>query len=140
MEDQEKLASCAVVAPRGETSTAETEQILGCTKQTKMIPPSASVSRKVVVDATRLTKEVSPTRMSILLFYMYTYRQVHYCHTSLTLVTQEVDRYKQHVFYNPIEMVVNQIRSPVLLPLLNVCSQSQVKWTLPVDHLCLRTP
>ncbi len=51
MEDQEKLASCAVVAPRDETLTAATKQNLGCTKQVKMMVPSASVTRKVVVDA-----------------------------------------------------------------------------------------
>ena len=51
--------------------------------------------RKVTVDATRLVEEVSPEKMSILL-YMYTYRQIHYCHTSLTLVTEEVERYKEH--------------------------------------------
>jgi hypothetical protein len=58
--------------------------------------PSVSVSRKVTVDDTRLTEEVSPVRMSILLLYMYTYRQIHYCHTSLTLVTQGVECYKEH--------------------------------------------
>ena len=73
VEDQEKLASCAVVAPRAQTSTAVTKQILGCTKQAKMMAPSASVARKVAVDATRVAEEVSPTKMSILLLYMYTY-------------------------------------------------------------------
>jgi hypothetical protein len=72
-----------------------------------MMTPSVSVSRKVAVDATHLTEEVSPVRMSILLLYMYTYRQIHYCHTSLTLVTQEVEGYKQHTCSNPIEMVGN---------------------------------
>ena len=96
VEDQEKLASCAVVAPRAQTSAAATKQILGCTKQAKMMAPSASVARKVAVDATRVAEEVSPAKMSILLLYMYTYRQIHYCHTSLTLVTQEVERYKEH--------------------------------------------
>jgi hypothetical protein len=71
--------------------------------------PSDSVGRKVAVDATRVAEEVSPTKMSILLFYMCTYRQIHYCHTSLTLVTQEVDRYKEHVWSNPIEMVGNPL-------------------------------
>ena len=47
--------------------------------------------------------------MSILLLYMYTYRQIHYCHTSLTLVTQEVERYKEHAYSNPIEMVGNPL-------------------------------
>ncbi len=98
MEDQEKVSSCAVTAPRAETSTAPTNprQILGCTKKTKMMAPSVSVGRKVAVDATRLTEEVSPEKMSSLLFYMCTYRQIHWCHTSLTLVTQEVERYKEH--------------------------------------------
>ena len=41
--------------------------------------------------------------------YMYTYRQIHYCHTSLTLVTQEVERYKEHACSNPIEMVGNPL-------------------------------
>ena len=63
MEDQEKVASSAVVAPRAEPSTAPTNprQLLGCTKQAKMMDPSASVGRKVAVDATRVTEEVSPT-------------------------------------------------------------------------------
>ena len=65
VEDQEKLASCAVVAPRTQTSTAATKQILGCTKQSKMMTPSVSVTRKVVLDVTRLTEEVSPAKMSI---------------------------------------------------------------------------
>ena len=54
------------------------------------------MTRKVTVDATRVAEEVSPAKMSILLIYMYTYRQIHYCHTSLTLVTQEVECYKEH--------------------------------------------
>jgi hypothetical protein len=58
--------------------------------------PSVSVSRKVTVDDTRLAEEVSPVRMSILLLYMYTYRQIHYSHTSLTLVTKGVECYKEH--------------------------------------------
>jgi hypothetical protein len=45
--------------------------------------PSASVGRKVVVDATRVVEEVSPVMMSMLLLYMCTYRQIHCCHTSL---------------------------------------------------------
>jgi hypothetical protein len=71
--------------------------------------PSASVARKVAVDATHVTEEVSPAKMSILLLYTFTYRQIHCCHTSLTLVTQEVDRYKEHAFSNPIEMVGNPL-------------------------------
>ena len=74
-----------------------------------MMAPSASVARKVAVDATRVAEEVSPAKMSILLLYMYTYRQIHYCHTSLTLVTQEVERYKEHACSNPIEMVGNPL-------------------------------
>ena len=109
VEDQEKLASCAVVAPRAQTSTAVTKKILGCTKQAKMMAPSASVARKVAVDATRVAEEVSPAKMSILLLYTCTYRQIHYCHTSLTLVTQEVERYKEHACSNPIEMVGNPL-------------------------------
>ena len=109
VEDQEKVASSAVVAPRPEPSTAPTNprQLLGCTKQPKMMAPSASVGRKVAVDATRVTEEVSPAKMSILLLYMCTYRQIHCWHTSLTLVTQEVERYKEHACSNPIEMVGN---------------------------------
>ena len=68
-----------------------------------------SVARKVAVDVTHLAEEVSPGKMSILLFYMYTYRQIHYCHTSLTLVTEEVERYKEHGCSNPIEMVGNPL-------------------------------
>ena len=111
VEDQEKVTSSAVVAPRAEPSTAPTNprQLLGCTKQAKMMDPSASVGRKVAVDATRLAEEVSPAKMSILLLYMCTYRQIHCCHTSLTLVTQEVERYKEHACSNPIEMVGNPL-------------------------------
>jgi hypothetical protein len=69
--------------------------------------PSVSVTRKVAVDATLLTEEVSPVKMSILLFYVCTYRQIHCCHTSLTLVTQEVESYKERSYSNPIEMVGN---------------------------------
>jgi hypothetical protein len=71
--------------------------------------PSASVGRKVAVDVTRLTEEVGPAKMSILLLYMWTYRQIHCCHTSLTLFTQEVDRYKVHACSNPVEMVGNPL-------------------------------
>ncbi len=88
MEDQEKVASCVVVGPRAETSTSATKEILGCTKQAKMMTASDSVARKVTVDATLKAEEVSPERMSILLLNMYTYRRIHCCHTSLTLVTQ----------------------------------------------------
>jgi hypothetical protein len=72
VEDQEKVASCAVVAPRVEPSTVPTNprELLGCTKQPKMMAPSASVGRKVAVDATRVAEEVSPAKMSILLLYM----------------------------------------------------------------------
>jgi hypothetical protein len=64
---------------RAEPSTDPTNprQLLGWTKQAKMMAPSASVGRKVAVDATRVTEEVSPAKMSILLLYMYTYRQIH---------------------------------------------------------------
>ena len=74
-----------------------------------MMDPSVSVGRKVAVDATRLAEEVSPAKMSILLLYMCTYRQIHCCHTSLTLVTQEFERYKEHTCSNPIEMVGNPL-------------------------------
>jgi hypothetical protein len=44
-----------------------------------------------------------------------------------------------------VEMVEGQDQELVVgtgthLPLLNVCCQSQVKWTLSVGNLCLRTP
>ncbi len=67
------------------------------------------MERKVTMDVTRVAEEVSPTKMSILLLYMCTYRQIHCCHTSLTLVTQEVERYKEHAYSNPIEMVGNPL-------------------------------
>ena len=39
---------------------------------------------------------------------MYTYREMNYCHSSLTpLWLQEVHRYKEHTCSNPIEMVDN---------------------------------
>ncbi len=69
--------------------------------------PSVSVTRKVAVDATLLTEEGSPVKMSILLFYVCTYRQIHCRHTSHTLVTQEVESYKERSYSNLIEMVGN---------------------------------
>ena len=50
----------------------------------KMMVPSGSVGHKVTVDVTRLVEEVSPGKMSIQHLYMYTYREIHYCHSSLT--------------------------------------------------------
>ena len=41
--------------------------------------------------------------------------------------------------HSPGSRVVSWL-SPRLLVLLNVCSQSPVKWTEPVENLCLRTP
>jgi hypothetical protein len=46
---------------------------------------AGSVSHQVVVDDTLLfPEEVSPTKMSIYNLYMYTYREIHYFHTSHT--------------------------------------------------------
>ncbi len=53
VEDHTELASSAFVAPRVQTSTAPTKQLLGCTKLAKMMAPSGSVTHKVAVDATR---------------------------------------------------------------------------------------
>ena len=88
---------------------------------------------------------------------------MHYCHSSLTPLwlhrrfnvtkntraptqlkwwaTRSVggnntDTIFQH---SPGSRVVSWL-SPRLLVLLNVCSQSPVKWTEPVENLCLRTP
>ena len=63
VEDQTELVSSAFVAPRAQTSTAASKQILGCTKLAKMMP-SVSVAHKVAVDATRIAEEVSPAKMS----------------------------------------------------------------------------
>ncbi len=41
--------------------------------------------------------------------------------------------------HSPGSRVVS-LTSPRLLVLLNVCSQSPVKWTESVENLCLRTP
>ena len=64
VEDHTELASSAFVAPRVQTSTAPTKQLLGCTKLAKMMAPSGSVTHKVAVDATRLAEQVSPGKMS----------------------------------------------------------------------------
>jgi uncharacterized membrane protein YjjP (DUF1212 family) len=64
VEDHTELASSAFVAPRVQTSTAPTKQLLGCTKLAKMMASSGSVTHKVAVDATRLAEQVSPAKMS----------------------------------------------------------------------------
>jgi hypothetical protein len=168
VDDEEKVTSCAVVAPRDETSTAPTNprQILGCTKQAKMMAPSASVGRKVAVDATRLGRAACPRRSVPRRCQFYFSICVHidkytavtrlslWLHRSLRVTkntdaptplkwweTRSVSGNSTDTIFRPSpgSRVVSWI-SPILLALLNVCSQSQVKWTLPVGNLCLRTP
>jgi hypothetical protein len=83
------------------------------------------VARKVAVDATLKAEEVSPARMSILLLNMYTYRQIHCCHTSLTLVTQEVERYKEHACSS--KNMAGAVFCPALYVLRKICL-SQTVW------------
>ncbi len=64
VEDHKELVSSAFVAPRVQTSTDSTKQLLGCTKIAKMMVPSVSVTHKVTVDVTRLPEQVSPGKMS----------------------------------------------------------------------------
>ncbi len=64
VEDHTELASSAFVAPRVQTSTGPTKELFGCTKFSKMMAPSGSVTHKVAVDATWLAEQVSPAKMS----------------------------------------------------------------------------
>jgi len=62
VEDQEKIACCAVVAPRDQTSTVATKQILGCTKLVKMMDPSVSVNAKSPLMSHVWTRRSVPER------------------------------------------------------------------------------
>ena len=73
VEDQEKVTSCTVVAPRAEPSTTPTNprQLLGCTKQAKIMSPSSSVGRKVAVDATRVAGGQSREDVNFTALYVH---------------------------------------------------------------------
>ncbi len=50
---QVQIPSSVFVAPRTQTTTVPSNQILGCTKLTKMMDPTGSESLKVTVDITK---------------------------------------------------------------------------------------